>query len=583
MTRPSRPVVPICLLLALLTLTATPTTAKDRLNVLLLDYNAPIEHDVLLSHLCVERCTRSGGCPDELVKAGADYWSDEFVVFRPGYLGSDASFPVRIYKDRDIDLLSISGHHASGFSGDFGKGRFYLDELSYVLRDVDGRDGFFASPSMVMLHGCWTDVDSGFDGDPIEYVRHIIEDTTVRAGESERLLAAIQQMAGKDDAYRRLFPNACILGYDGTQVPGGLLEIYGQVNNVLRGLRGYVDDRSRGDSEPPPARFPIVEARRRGVMNELNRTVDRECLPRGWPCNLCQADSSYRPLASALAEFLRAERGRIHQRAENRSRGAAASMERALEKVSLYHNSSWACSSLPPSTLPVYPEPVDRAPLLETFLELLMIDLGQIRGDTRHRIEAELVHLLGSTELAPDTRTRLRNRLAEGDAADWRRRFMSEDLPSLSTFRQRDFFDFLAEVGCAECFDGIFDFEGSEGHRVADRVLRENAASQLRPVLGRDLYERALSDRSARVRWLAATRIDHSLGPEILDLARGDEDERVREAAVAALESPDRTTPAEAGIETPADAEAGSSATDTDRPASIRRMDFEEGAGSEGL
>lgn len=554
------------LLLALVLALPAVGVADDRLNVLLLDYHAPIEHDVLLSHLCVERCTRSNGCPGELIKKGVDYWSDDFAVYRPGYLGSDAGFVVGVYKDRDIDFLSISGHHASGFSGDFGKGRFYLDELAYVTRHVPGRDAFFTEPSFVMLQGCWTDVKSGFEGDPIEYVRHIIEDTTVRAGESERLLAAIQQMAGEDDAYRELFPNACILGYDGTQVPGGLLEIYGQVNNFLRGLRGYLDG-----GEPPAARFAIREARRSGTMNELNRTVDRECLPRGWPCNLCRSGASYRPLASALAEVLRQERRRL---AAGTTRDGASSkgMESAFEAVSLYRNVSWACSTFEPSTPPIYPQPIDRAPYIETFLQLLMVDLGQIRGDARHRIEAELVHLLGSTELDPDTRTRLRHRLTGEEGSAWRARFIKETVPDLSTFRQRDFFDFAAEIACDPCFDGIFSADPDE--RGA-RVVRENAASQLRPGLGRDLYERALTDTSPRVRWLAATRLDESLGPEILDLARRDDDERVREAVQTALaappspEAPERE-PAEA---TPSQTEE-SAAGDV-----ISSMDFEEGSG----
>ena len=547
------------LVLAFAVLVVSPAAADDRLNVLLLDYHAPIEHDVLLSHLCVEPCTRSNGCPQELIQQGVDFWSDEFAVYRPGYLGSDAGFVVGIYKDREIDFLSISGHHASGFSGDFGKGRFYLDELAYVLRNTPGRDAFFTTPSFVMLQGCWTDVKSGFDGDPIEYVRHIIEDTSVRAGESARLLAAIQQMAGEEDAYRDLFPNACILGYDGTQVPGGLLEIYGQVNNFLRGLRGFVDG-----GEAPAARFQIREARRNGSMDELNRTVDRECLPRGWPCNLCRSDASYRPLASALADALRLERRRL---ADDRVRDASSSrrMESAFEAVSLYNNSSWACSTAPPSTPPVYPQPIDRAPYLETFLQLLMVDLGQIRGDARHRIEAELVHLLGSTELDPNTRTRLRHRLTDEKGEAWRQSFMEETLPQLSTFRQRDFFDFAAEVVCEQCFDGIFS---ADPDRRSPRVVRENAASQLRPGLGRDLYERALTDTSPRVRWLAATRLDSSLGPEVLDLARRDDDERVRDAVQTALAPPvERETPPPAR-------------TPTEETGRITSMDFEEGSGS---
>lgn len=506
---------------------ATAGPEDDRARVLLLDYHAPIEHDVLLSHLCVEPCTASSGCPEELRREGADYWSEDFVVFRPRYLGSSARFPVQIYKEKRIDLLSLSGHHASGFSGNFGKGRFDTELLARDLEGLRGREDFFTSPSFVLLNGCWTDVESGFQGDPIDYVRHIIEDTTVRAGESDRLLAAIQQMAGEDDAYREIFPNACILGYEGTQIPGGLFEIYGQTNNMLRGLRGVLD----GDDGPPPL-FPLLEARRDPQRTaEVNREIDRQCLPTGWPCNLCRSNPEhYAPLAAGLAEALLRERRRIHGEGATRPAARAEAIERSLEGASLYRNVSWSCSDQPTGTAPVFPEPIDRAPHVATFLELLMVDFAAVDADTRHRIEAELVHLLGSTELDPATRETLRARLEDGTGAEWRRTFVRETVPRLSTFRQRDFFDFLAEIGCASCLEPVLDAD------AFSRVVRENVASQLRPGLGREIYETALSDPAPRVRWLAATRLHPSLGADLLDRAAADPDERVR-ATVAEIRS----------------------------------------------
>ena len=282
----------------------------NHLRALLLDYNEPIEHDVLQSFLCVEPCTTSNGCPDELRRDGVDFWNDELALYRPAYLGQSAAFVVRAYKDKGIDLLSISGHHASGFSGELGRGSFYTTKLVHQLKGLEGRDGFFTSPAMVLLQGCWTDVKSGFSGDPIDYVRHIVEDTQVRAGQSERLLAAIQQIAGEDEAYRELFPNACILGYQGTQIPGGLAEIYGQTSAFLRGVAGL--GTADAGANAPPAKDSVIEARRNaGELDELVRQIDRECGPAGWPCNLCKRDPQhYQPLADSLADALRAERRR---------------------------------------------------------------------------------------------------------------------------------------------------------------------------------------------------------------------------------------------------------------------------------
>lgn len=496
-----------------------PLTAQDgadaALNVLLLDYHAPIEHDVLLSHLCVEPCTRSGGCPDELVRRGVDYWSDDLTVFRPQYLGRNARFVVDIYKERDIDLLSISGHHASGFSGDMGRGAFDTEKLAKQLRNLPGRDAFFTDPSVVMLQGCWTDVKSGFDGDPIEYVRHIIEDTTVRAGESSRLLAAVQQIAGNEEAYRDLFPNACILGYQGTQVPGGLLEIYGQVNGWLRGL-------AEPEIEP---KFSIMEARRTAAgMDEMVRRVDKECAPRGWPCNLCAKDPAYyRPLKDALLRFLRAEDRRLAS-GSTRSTAAARGLERRLEDASLYANSRWSCSDQPTDTPPVLPEPLDRGPYLEMFIDLLMVDFGAIEGEVRYRIESELIHMLGNVPAPEAVRARLRDRMESEAGQAWRRKIAQTTLPRLSTFRQRSFFEFLGEIGCEPCFEQAFD-------PATPRLLRENAAAGLHPRLGREVYERALADKSARVRRLATSRIGLELGEDLFVRMSRDADPKVQAAA----------------------------------------------------
>ena len=509
----------LVLLLSALPWTAQAAPTEEPIKVLMLDYHAPIEHDVLLSHLCVQPCTRSGGCPDELILDGVDYWNDDLIVYRPQYLGGSAQFVVNIYKERGIDLLSISGHHASGFSGDLGRGAFDTEKLAAQLRYVDGREGFFTAPSMVMLQGCWTDVKSGFDGDPIEYVRHIIEDTTVRAGESERLLAAVQQIAGNEEAYRELFPNACILGYRGTQVPGGLLEIYGQVNGFLLGLE------ATSESEPRQPKFSFSEARAsKQRMTDMVRQVDRECSPLGWPCNLCKKDSDYYgPSKDALISFLRRERDR-RAKGVTRPSSRTRSLERRFEESSLYSNTSWSCSDVPPDTPPILPEPLDRGPYLELFVDLLMVDFGQISGEVRFRIESELIHMLGAVEASPETRFRLLQRMESEAGAAWRHHVAQEILHRLSTFRQRDYYDFLAEIGCASCFEGLFSTE-------TPRVLRENAASQLKPRLGKALYEQALADPSPRVRRLAASQLSLEW-EDLLSRMSKDEHPQVREAAL---------------------------------------------------
>ncbi len=506
------------LMLAVMPHIASADDSSEPIKALLLDYHAPIEHDVLLSHLCVEPCTRSGGCPEALVRDGVDYWSEDIIVYRPQYLGTSARFVVNVYKERGIDLLSISGHHASGFSGDLGRGAFDTEKLAAQLRYVDGREAFFTAPNMVMLQGCWTDVKSGFDGDPIEYVRHIIEDTTVRAGESERLLAAVQQIAGNEEAYRELFPNACILGYQGTQVPGGLLEIYGQVNGFLRGLEPT-------DSEPRPAKYSFREARASNqLMAETVRRVDKECSPLGWPCNLCKKDPEYYgPSKDALVSFLRRERTRRTE-GITRPTSRTRTLERELEDSSLYANTSWSCSDVPPDTQPVFPEPLDRAPYLEMFVDLLMVDFGQISGDVRFRIESELIHMLGAVEATPEARLRLRQRMESEAGSTWRSHVAADILPRLSTFRQRDYFDFLSEIGCRACFDGLFNPD-------TPRVMRENAASRLKPRLGRFLFEQALADPSPRVRRLAASQLGLEW-EDLLSRASKDDDPKVREAAL---------------------------------------------------
>ncbi len=442
--------------------------------MLLLDYNEPIEHDVLVSHLCVQRCNLANKCPEAYVKDGVDYWSSDFLVYRPQYLGESAQFLVEAYGPKKIDLLSMSGHHSSGFSGYYDKGRFRTERLSGELAGVHGWQSFFAEPTMVWLQGCWTDVKEGFDKDPIAYIRHVIEDTEVRPGESNRLVAAVNQIAAGKQAYRELFPNACLLGYSGSQVPGGLLEIYGQVQGSLRGLA------AREGIGLPGVKF-VVEGKNEEQLETLLGPVDRECGAAGWPCNLCRQDAAhYQPLARGLARFLREERARLAAGAA-RPEGEAKAIERQLEAASFYRNASWSCSIAPTDTAPILPPPIDRAPCAKLFLDLLTSDqLGNIDLETRQSLDAELVHFLGGLKLDEAARENLRTNLSEEPGAGWLKTYLATNLAGISSARQRDLFDFFAEISCADCFRLL-------PQDPASWIVRENAASRLRPELGREL------------------------------------------------------------------------------------------------
>jgi hypothetical protein len=495
-------------------LAAEPAHA-ERARVLLLDYFADDEHDVLQSFLCVEPCTEAAGCPESLRRDGADFWSDDFVVFRPEVEGRARAIVER-FDDKSIDLLSISGHHASGFSsGADGTARFDTERLGRDLAGVEGVEPFFTRPSMVMLQGCRTDVESSFTGDPREYILHVIEETDVRRNEFDRLMAAVQQIGGVQQAYRSLFPNACILGYSGTQAPGGRFEIYFQVTGWLRALQTLQSKGVEG-----PRRFDPTTARgSSAAFNALNRKVEAEC-PGGWPCNLCARDDAYyRPLARSLATELVAERRRLDR--GGRSARGAESLASALEGGSFYANTTWSCSSGAPVGRPDYPEPVDESPFARTFAELLLLPFGNLTESERARLHEELVHRLGSIELQPADQGELDAWLTANSSRV--EDFIQGPLRTYSTFRQRDFFRLLARAGCSPCFASVFEPESSP-------LLRQNAAASLLPILGSSPYEWALQDPDPRVRRAAAARVDATLDPALLDRARRDPDPSVREA-----------------------------------------------------
>ncbi len=501
------------------------TPAVPPLRVLLLDYNDPIEHDVLISHLCVEKCNSANHCPEEYVKDGVDYFSNDFVIYRPQYLGESAQFLVEAYGPKHIDLLSFSGHHSSGFSGYYDRGRFRTERLSGELSGVENWQTFFASPTLVLLQGCWTDVKEGFDKNPITYIRHVIEDTEVRPGEASRLVAAVNQIASGKQAYRELFPNACLLGYSGSQVPGGLLEIYGQVHQTLRGIA------AREGLALPEIKFAAF-GKSREELAEMLVPVDKECGGQGWPCNLCRKDAGqYQNLARGMARFLRQERARM-EKGEPRPEAAAKQIERQLENASYYRNVSWSCATTPPGTEPVLPPPIDRAPYAKLFLDLLTTtELDNVGTETRQSLDAELVHFLGGLKLEDSARESLRLSLSSEPGAGWLKNYLATKIQGISSSRQRDLFDFFAEVGCAECFAALpKDPEGW--------ILRENAASRLRTELGHELFASFFADPVARIRRAVVPKLDPIRDLDLLERALQDSDEKVAQLAAERLAPP---------------------------------------------
>jgi hypothetical protein len=488
------------------------------IRVLLLDYQASTEHDVLESFLCVEPCTEAAGCPAVLRQQGADAWSEDFVVFRP-LLEGRARTVVERFRDARIDLLSMSGHHASGFSGSPGGARFDTERLGSEVGDLPAVAPFFTTPAMVLLQGCRTDVESAFSGDPREYILHVIEETEVRRSEFDRLMAAVQQVGGVQQAYRELFPNACILGYSGTQAPGGRFEIYFQVAGWLRALTAF-----GGGGVVPERRFDPATARGSvSAFDALNRRIEDEC-GGVWPCNLCRvAPEFYGPLAKSLAAALRADRRRLALGGRAPSRAEA--LETALEDGSFYNNTTWSCSEGATARQPVWPNPVDESPFAHMFAELLLLDLGDLTESERARLREELVHRLGTVELRDEDRGALDDWLTANQSRV--ESFIAGPLASYSTFRQRDFFGFLARAGCTPCFARVFRPESAV-------KLRENAAASLHPLLGAPAYRWALDDGDPRVRRAAAKRLDASLDPALHELARRDPDPSVR-AAVSSL------------------------------------------------
>jgi len=199
---------------------ALPAAAAEPVQVLLLDYGAPAMNDALLSSLCVRPCRHATGCPEELVKTGAEAWSDDFVVYRPPYVGKSAAFVVRAFKDRGLDLISFGG-----------EGSFDPWTLEDETAGIDGAGLFFTEPSLVLLNAMGS-APPELGGDPEAWLRRLADAGRVTPADVEPFLAALDLLAGTKPLYRVLFPNACLTGVDAPEDVAGL----------LRRLTGAQDD-----------------------------------------------------------------------------------------------------------------------------------------------------------------------------------------------------------------------------------------------------------------------------------------------------------------------------------------------------
>ena len=210
--------------MALNTLSARPAEAQSaaaKINILLLDFESPIEMDLWVTELGIQ----SGAC-----EVGVDYCNDFINAYRPlnrpatnGAGGSIASFEGAFVswivnsigrgKVPAPDITLISGHHLGGFSGQHGT--FYMREVSKLAENPLIRE-FFVTPRLVYLGGCYT-VKSRFaeiEKDPVAYVNRVMSHTDIRPT-TELLSQAIQQLAQKDpNPWARVFPNAALVGFD---------------------------------------------------------------------------------------------------------------------------------------------------------------------------------------------------------------------------------------------------------------------------------------------------------------------------------------------------------------------------------
>ncbi len=455
--------------------------AAERARVLLLDYGAPAVHDVLQSYLCVEPCTHDAGCPEELVRSGADAWSGDFVVYRPPYVGTSAAFVVRAFKDRGVVLLSFAGAHDAGY----GEGSFDPWSLEDEIAGIDGAELFFTEPKLVFLNGVGDDEPPELMGDPEAWLRRIAETGRVVPADVDPFLWAMELLSGTPQLYRVLFPNACLAGFD---APEDGEDVRKAVDGVLRRI----------------------------ARHETGTEVAEEgagC-PDGWPCNLCRAGGArHRALAGALASFLRGE-----ARGDD---GDEVFGEAAFDRA------GDACPGTVADASPAFSNPAAAAPFARLFVELLWLETDELETAERTLYYSELVDRLGPTELVGLPAIELRAWVHNPRHWEKLDAFVRGPLLKLSSFRQRDLFTFFASLRCGDCLELAMAED-------VPSILRENAARRLVPELGAGPYRRALADPDPRVRHAAADRLGAGLDPELLREAAEHSDPEVRRLAARA-------------------------------------------------
>lgn len=345
--------------------------------IAMLTYNAPDEHNVLQSLLCLEPC-RGEECSEHKEVGEVLANSDLMAVKALKLYQSDDT--IKALQKIKPDFLSMSGHHSSGFSG--SEGSFYFDELTSSIRSSDLSEALL-SPKVVLLNGCYTDVSKDFQQDPISYIEHIVTETEVRSDTVERFQSAISQISGFQKEYVNVFPQACIMGYEGTSIPGGIPQIYMQYTNYFRALYKALY------KEELPAKIKILS----GDYAKKEKKIFNECPNGQWPCNLCEHDSKYySKFSKALALYLKKEKQRLQQKLSHKEFWGE-SFEQALQDNRFYKNTGWACRQTGTFTEPVIPRNLNRtknAKLL--FKALFWVKDSQLDEQDRVRLAEEALH-----------------------------------------------------------------------------------------------------------------------------------------------------------------------------------------------
>ncbi|MCH2535065.1 MAG: hypothetical protein MK008_11535 [Bdellovibrionales bacterium] len=358
---------------------STPLWAQsDKPLLAMLTYNATDEHDVLQSLLCLEPC-RGNDCTEEHQQLG-EVLSNSFLnAVKPSEL-MQSDQTIEALNLLKPDFLSLSGHHSSGFSG--SNGMFYFDQLSHSLPTEAIRSAL-SSPKVVLLNGCYTDVSTDFKQDPISYIEHVVTETDVREDTLSRFRSAISQISGFQKEYVNVFPQACIMGYEGRSIPGGIPQIYMQYSNYFRALYELMFN------EKIESKYKILS----GDYKTVEGQIHQECPAGQWPCNLCDVDKSYySKFSKALAEYLKLERKRVEQQISHRDFWGDR-FQQALQNNRFYKNTGWACNQQAEPKEPIIPRTLNRtknAKLL--FKTLFWLQESSLQASDKSSLAADAMH-----------------------------------------------------------------------------------------------------------------------------------------------------------------------------------------------